>query len=253
MNSVTSDEMEMSKVPIIRPRIMLIGVGHVFDIREKIRGVIVDERPQTVALELDSARFYSLLNRDKGRGEGPLIYQLLARFQSELAKEYGTEVGSEMIAAANAAKEVGANIALIDMDSMKMFRGLRQAMSLKEKVLLAVGTVLSLFARKSTVEKELERYQKDEERFIAEVKKSYPTVMRVLIDERNRYMAERLKEISATSQNTIAIVGDGHISGMQTLVSDFADVDIIRLNELQGYSPKLDNKEISFSFTIGNR
>ena len=239
----------MTQIP--KPKVILVGVGHIFDIRDKVKSIIHSLHPQIVALELDPLRFYSLSHREEGRpGDVPLLYQLLARFQSNLAKEYGSEVGSEMIAASDAAGEIGAKIALIDMDAVTMFAKLRKSMSFKEKAFMVVGTVMALFTRKSTVEKELAEYQKDEERFMKEVEKAYPSITRILINERNLFMVDRLKEISAQSNVTVAIIGDGHVAGMQKMISEFADIEIWRLDDLQNKWTGTGNAEMTLSFDI---
>lgn len=233
-----------------RPRIVLIGVAHVFDIRDKVREIIMRESPKTVALELDSARLEALLSREELPGNEPFLYQLLARFQKNLAKEFGSEVGSEMIAAAGAAKEVGARIALIDMDAANLFSTLRRAMSIREKVMLLVGVFLAFFTKRSTVEKEMARYSKDEVGFFHEIQRSYPTIMKILIEDRNRFMAQRLREISAEASPIVAVVGDGHITGMEALLSEFADLEIWRLEDLRRDRMSESNKELTMSFTL---
>jgi len=234
-----------------RPRIILVGAGHVFDIRAAVKAVIRQKRPQTVALELDYGRFQGLLSKERGSGEGmPLAYRLLARFQQDLAEQYGSEAGSEMVAAAEAAGEVGANVELIDMDALSVFKRMFKAMSFKEKLLLAAGAVMSMFTSKSTVEKELERFSSNEEGFMAEIKASYPSLVRVLIDERNEHMAGRLREISARSEGTVAVVGDGHIAGMTALLSEFAEVEVCRLGELRSMPADGQNAQMTMSFVV---
>lgn len=237
--------------PQLRPRIILIGVGHVFDIKAAVKGMIHQINPQTVALELDPARFYGLISKLRGgRDALPLVYRLMARFQQDLAQQYGSEAGSEMLAAAEAAQEIGARVALIDMDAAKVFARMNKAMSMREKLLMAIGAVLSLFTRKATVERELDRFMSNEEKFMQEIKKEYPSVVRVLIDERNEFMAQKLREISAQSSVTVAVIGDGHVSGMTKLLSDFAEVEVRRLHDLQNPAAGGENAQVSFSFEV---
>lgn len=239
-----------SEKAISKPKIVLIGVAHVFDIRDKVRQIILREAPKVVALELDPERFEGLMNRDQRPGDTPFLYQLLARFQKDLAEQFGSEVGSEMIAAADAAREIGARLALIDMDAAGLFNTLRRSMSLREKVMLLVSVFLAFFTRKSTVEKEMKRYSEDERRFLGELQRSYPTVMRILIDDRNRYMAERLREISGQSYPIVAVVGDGHVSGMKDLLREFCDLEVWRLEDLRREPGPAGNSELTVSFTL---
>src|SRR5205807_8568793 len=95
--------------------ITLLGVGHVFDIGRSIRAEILARRPRVVALELDPIRYNALLNRaPRGRGLSPLA--LLAQFQIRVARQYGAEVGDEMVAAARAAQETRPAFALTHQD-----------------------------------------------------------------------------------------------------------------------------------------
>ena len=86
--------------------ITLLGVGHVFDIGRSIRSEILARHPKVVALELDPVRYHALMSRTpRARGISPLA--LLAQFQIRIARQYGVEVGDEMVAAARAAQEIG--------------------------------------------------------------------------------------------------------------------------------------------------
>lgn len=234
-----------------RPRIILVGIGHVFDIRSAVIDVIHHAAPNTVAIELDGARYQALRHREQASGRGlPFTYRLLAKVQENLAEQYGSEVGDEMLAAVDAALQVGARVELIDMDSAQVFRRMITTMTMKERVMMVLGIFLALFAGKRAVEKELEMYKSDEKRFMAEAQKAYPTMTRVLIDDRNEHMARRLKDISASSSVTLAVIGDGHVSGIQRLVSEFADVEVRRLGELQNMPQEGQNTQFTMSFEV---
>src|SRR5438034_11092035 len=130
--------------------ITLLGVGHVFDIGRSIRAEILARRPRVVALELDPIRYNALLNRSRlGRGLSPLA--LLAQFQIRIARQYGVEVGDEMVAAARAAQEIGAEIALIDQDSRAVLQRVWTDMSFRERGRLLASTVSGLFKRREGV------------------------------------------------------------------------------------------------------
>src|SRR5437660_12024054 len=134
--------------------ITLLGVGHVFDIGRSIRAEILARRPRVVALELDPIRYNALLNRaPRGRGLSPLA--LLAQFQIRIARQYGVEVGDEMVAAARAAREIGAEIARIDQDSRAILQRVWRDMSLGERVRLLVSAVGRLFTRKDATQAQL--------------------------------------------------------------------------------------------------
>ncbi len=97
--------------------ITLVGVGHVFQLRKSVQAVIASRRPDLVAVELDQTRFDALVSKQKGRPPS-MMFRMLSDFQERLAEMYGSSVGDEMLAAVEAANEIGADVALIDMDSL---------------------------------------------------------------------------------------------------------------------------------------
>src|SRR2546422_7555201 len=164
--------------------ITLLGVGHVFDIGRSIGSEILARHPKAVALELDPVRYHALMSRPpRARGISPLA--LLAQFQIRIARQYGVEVGDEMIAAAQAAQEIGSEIALIDQDSRAILQRVWRDMSLTERVRLLVSAVGGLFTRKERVEAELQRFYRDEPAFLQEFARELPTAKRILIYERD--------------------------------------------------------------------
>src|SRR5256885_10609882 len=137
--------------------ITLLGVGHVFDIGRSIRSEILARHPKVVALELDPIRYHALRSRTpRAHGIAPLA--LFAQFQIRIARQYGVEVGDEMIAAAQAAQEIGSEIALIDQDSRAILGRVWRDMSLTERVRRPVSAVGGLFPRKEKVQAELESF-----------------------------------------------------------------------------------------------
>jgi pheromone shutdown protein TraB len=211
--------------------ITIIGVGHVFAISENLRSIIQQRRPQLVCLELDPARYQALLSKERS-GSVPIQYMLLALFQSRIADKYGTEVGGEMLAAAGAAHEVGAKVALIDMDASMVFAKLWKRMSLKEKVHLLGGAFVGLFVSKKTVERELDKYQGNEEVYLETLGAGFPSIKEVLIDDRNSFMADRLTSLAKEYSNIVAIVGDGHVSGIAQRLGGL-EVETVRLRDVR--------------------
>lgn len=215
--------------------ITLLGVGHVFDLGASIRTAIQRRAPKVVALELDPARFAYLMNRTP-RAPRPSVFGLLAGFQARIAEQYGVQVGDEMVAAAKAAQEIGCPVALIDQDSRITLTRAWQAMTLPERVRLVVFALGGLFVRRKRVEAELDRFYQDERGYLEQFAKELPTVKRVLIDERDAHMADALRQLHAAKGEVVAVVGDGHVDGLQKLLQG-TPLDVIRLRELVRGSP----------------
>lgn len=65
-------------------RIILIGVGHVFDISDQIETVIDRTNPDIAALELDKDRLSFLMNPDAQRGKLPFSTESWQRCRKDL-------------------------------------------------------------------------------------------------------------------------------------------------------------------------
>jgi pheromone shutdown protein TraB len=226
--------------------ITLVGVGHVFDLQSGIRRAIEDRRPAIVGVELDPARFQALQAPETRRPSFG-VYAILAYVQRRIASEYGTQAGAEMVAAAHAAKEVGARLAFLDLDSRSVLSRLMRAMSAKEKVKFALSVLGGLFVRKSTVERELQRFEANEGAFIDDLARDFPSVKRVLIDERNAHMAQALRSLEADHGTVLAVVGEGHVEGLRALLADRSP-EVVRLRDLRSPPPAAGNASVSLSF-----
>lgn len=212
--------------------ITLIGVGHVFAISDQVTQLIRSKGPDVVCIELDRARYQSLRSGSRS-GRVPLQYSLMAMFQKKMADRFGAEVGAEMLAAAEAAREINAKIALVDVDASAMLTVLWKKMTMRERIKLLAGALIGLVSSKETVEREMEAYQNNDEGYLKSVEEQFPVLKKVLIDDRNRIMAERISEVAETHTNVVAVVGDGHVPGIATALAR-QDLEVVRLKQLMG-------------------
>jgi pheromone shutdown protein TraB len=228
--------------------ITIIGVGHVFDIGGQVRQVVVSRQPTVVGVELDQERYHALNNR-YGREDSGVLYRLLSHFQRRIAHEYGVEVGDEMLAATKAAGEVGADIAFLDMDSATVLSRLWGSMTFEEKVKLFVSTIAALFVGKKQVEKELKRFDEDRTSYLDEFASQFPSVKKILIDDRDKYIAQGVRQLASKYERVVAVVGEGHVDGMLQQLADLGP-EVVRLRELRSATP---DSNASVSFTIDPR
>ncbi len=233
--------------PAAPGRLVLIGTGHVFRIRDTITAAIEALHPDIVFVELDQGRLNALLHRER-TGEMPpgkagFVQGKLQKFQHDVAKAYGAEVGGEMIAAVQAGQAIGARVALIDRMGQATIKKAIKNLTWKEKG-RAVGqfvkaSVAQLFPRKrADLEDELQKYQDDPAAALEELKRQYPTVWSVVIDERDEHMARAIRHGLQNARLGVAVVGDGHVGGILARLSDL-DVTAYRLPEVRaGALPK---------------
>jgi pheromone shutdown protein TraB len=218
---------------MVSAMIILVGVGHVFQLRASVQSVIGRVRPDLVCVELDRMRYDALVSHERGRGPS-VVYTMLSAFQERLAESYGSSVGDEMLAAVDAAREVGANVALIDMDATHVFRRVWGELTLKERIWLFASAIGGVFITKRRVEKELERFQEHQDEYMEELAQRFPTLKRILIDERDDHMAEQLRRLCEQHKAIVAVLGDGHIQGISRRLQDrTVEHEVLRLSELR--------------------
>ncbi|GEM_PF-184970 len=221
-----------SPPPPAHGQVCLIGVGHIIDTYSTIRDLILGHRPTVVCLELDRMRLEALFQKKredmsenggkkeahgKGKNGGekvPRIMELLAKQQEKLGQIQGHTPGEEMLVAFQAAMDVGAEVALIDMDILDVSRRFLREMRIREKAYLFFSTIASFFIPRKKIEREIEDVLEDPDTYIEELGRKLPTAKKVLIDDRNRYMAQKIAEFAGTGEKVVAVVGDGHIPGL---------------------------------------
>jgi len=231
--------------------ITLIGVGHVFAISDNVMKLTLARRPDIVCLELDATRFNALMQKRAGVKDSravPLQYRLLAYLQKRMAAQFGTEVGDEMLAGATAAEELGARLALVDMDASQVFSQLWRRMSFRERLTLFTGAFAGLFVSKKRVEKEMEIYETQGEQYIELLSEGFPTLKEVLIDDRNKFMAHRILALTGEYKTIVVVVGDGHIPGLIQLLGQ-SELEVIRLKDVRNpQAPKEGAGEFTSSY-----
>lgn len=237
--------------------ITLIGVGHVFNIRRNIESLITERNPSVVCVELDKFRYQALVSKQRNDG-GPLVYQMLSRFQKKMAKKYGVDVGEEMLGAIKTAEKIGAKLAFIDVDASFVFDRFWSSMSFSEKIKLLFGAFGGMFVRKKQVERELKKFQDNSDAYMETFSKEFPTIKEELIDKRDAHMAKAIRAINKEHTNVVAVIGDGHIMGVKKALADL-NLEIIRLDKVRNMKLPPTQKhpsttrEVSFSYTYSEK
>jgi len=220
--------------------IIIIGSSHIAkQSLQEVEETILKEKPDFVAIELDKKRFIGLASGQKPTKPGiehikrfgikGFMFNLVGGWvERKLGNLVGVKPGSEMLMAAKTAQKVGAKIALIDQDIDITLRRLSTAFSWKEKWHLARDIIMSIVFKKKEIKKlgieELDLTKvppkKLIKKLIERVKKDYPEIYRVLIEERNRHMADQLTtlEFKNPGKKIIAVVGAGHEDGIRELL-----------------------------------
>ena len=224
-------------------RLTIVGTTHVDKSSvERVLRIISDTRPSVVALELDEERLWALKDPDRGRLDPPVHSGLLPWLLALLERSVGrlTDVfpGSEMLEAAEEAQRVGARLVMIDKPIATILTELA-SMPFPEKVKIGVDVMGALLTI-GTRQRPTQLADASLDRLMAEFDAKYPTLSRILVNERDRYMAHRLREILlSTTGQVVAVVGLGHVKGiMRHLSSD-------------GQAPSGEPLRITYEWTLG--
>lgn len=241
--------------------ITIIGTGHVFKLSQVLFNIFDEKQPDLLCVELDKQRYDALILKRENpeaykntKKNVPIIYKMLAKFQEEMANEYGVTAGSEMLATIDYGNRHQIPVSFIDLNAQNIFTKMLKKMTIREKFRLIFSGFGGFFISKKNVEEELKKIQIDFDKYIIQIGEKFPTIKKVLIDERNLYMAQQLSRANDSHKNIIAVVGDGHIPGLSDIFSKNEIIfETIRLNDLRKFENiETDSSKASFSLQYKN-
>ena len=218
--------------------ITLIGIGHVFSIREAVKRIIFKKAPDSVCIELDKIRFDALEQGYRGNEEVPFIFKRLQKIYDRAAESQGATVGEEMLGAVEAAKEMKIPYHFIDIEASPMVMDIFQKLTLGQKTKLMGSVLVASVLPKKKLEEGMKQIEENPLEAIEQFEKAFPELKRDLVDYRDAYMSKRLIEISKRFENVIAVVGEGHIHGIEKKLKNM-EYEVIHLNEVLEISKEI--------------
>jgi pheromone shutdown-related protein TraB len=196
-----------------------------------IRNAIEKVAPDLIAVELDMDRFIAMQSEEKTSTLQALkslgffnflVYSLMKRIQNWLGKKVGILPGSEMLTAVRLAEDKAINVAFIDRDVRLTFLRMG-SVPITERLKLVwfmikgftVGALMSKLGRGRSLD--LRKLPPEEliDQAMTLLRKEFPNIYRVLVRERDIYMARKLLELSERYSRIVAVVGAGHRKGLE--------------------------------------
>ncbi len=231
---------------------IIIGTAHISQkSADLVRTVIEKEKPDSVCVELDERRYKALSSQRKWEAldlksvirqkqlSTLLINLLLASYQKKLGKKLGVVPGIELLEATQAAKENDIPIVLCDRDIRITLRRAWHSMSFWEKVkMMSSGLAGILDNQEISEEKLAEIREKDVlSELMSELGKVMPVLKTVLIDERDTYLTQKMRQTDG--QKIVAVVGAGHVRGILEALDQDSDKNLEEIETIPPASSAL--------------
>ncbi|OQY28129.1 MAG: conjugal transfer protein TraB [Candidatus Cloacimonetes bacterium 4572_55] len=218
----------VKKIDVLGKVIYLVGTAHVSKQSvEDVKQTILKVEPDTVCVELCQSRYENLTDPDRwgkmdivkvirgGKAMLLLSSLIMTSFQRQIGKKLGVTPGAEMMEGVNMAKEIGAELVLADRDVQTTLKRTWAHLSLWSKFKMLFQMLGGLFVSKEDIDEETVEELKKEQHLtdaMQMVGESFPNVKKYLIDERDTYLAQKIREVKGN--RVVAIVGAGHVSGI---------------------------------------
>jgi len=210
--------------------VVLVGTAHVS--KESVRlveQVIESEMPDTVCVELCQSRYGAIRQQQQWQDTDIvkvirekkafllLSNLLLASFQRRVADKLEMKPGEEMLKAIESGEDIGARIHLADRDIRTTLSRAWRAMGLWTKFKLLFQLIVSVGEIDDISQEDVEKMKQADvlETLLADVGKALPALKEILIDERDRFLAAKIR--SAPGSRIVAVVGAGHVPGIIAL------------------------------------
>ena len=252
----------MSDAPVVdvRENLRLLGTAHIATSSvEAVRQQIAEYQPDVVAVELCKSRHDALVSDrrlDKegllkvikeGKAPMVLMQSMLSAEQRKLGINEGQQPGAELLAAVQAADEVGCEVALVDRDIQTTLRRAWKRMKFREKWRL----LTSLLEDDDEDDVDVNELLQDSDllsSMMEELKGFSPGAGEVLIDERDTYIASKIAQLG-TERRVLAVLGAGHLQGVSSkLTADDLSIESDHLDTLP--KPSLPRRMLPWAFPL---
>ncbi len=249
-----TDNEPMEEVLIGDSRVLLLGTAHVSrSSTDKVHELLGTGTFDAVAVELCPSRYNALVDPDalarmdlfrvlkEGRASMVTASLALGAYQQRLADQFGIEPGAEQKAAVDYARESHRPVLLIDREIGVTLKRIYRNVPWWKRLGLVAGLIAGVVSREEVDETEVERLKEGDilETTFAEFAEDRQDLYLPLIDERDRYMAARLRlEVAEHGHaNILAVVGAGHLKGIAGYLRAADTAPDVAVRELEYLCP----------------
>ncbi len=226
--------------------IYLIGTAHVSkESVQDVKKAVEIVAPDSICIELCKSRHQSIVQRDKWKNlnifkvikEKKAVFLLaqliMTSFYRKLGEQLGVEPGAEMVEGIKQSEATGAELVLADRDIEITLKRVWGYLNFWNKMKM-MSHLLAGFLFSEEIDDDLIEEMKNQdqlESILDTFAEAFPAVKSRLIDERDVYLAEKIR--NAPGKKVVAVVGAGHVPGIQEHIQNEND-----LTEITKLPPK---------------
>lgn len=229
---------------------ILVGTAHISrQSADLVREVIEKENPDVVCVELDEKRLAALSEKNrwenldlksiiKQKQLSTLIINLvLSSYQKKLGEKLGVTPGTELLEAVNTANEKNIPIELCDREVRITLRRAWHSMGVWQKIKLLAGGFGGIFEKQELTEEKLAELRSKDvlSEMMDELGKAMPILKEVIIDERDQYIAQKMKD--SKGEKIVSVVGAGHVKGIIRVLESNDSIDLKKIEVIPASSP----------------
>ncbi len=218
-------------------KLTLLGTAHVSRASaEQVKEMLATGEYDAVAVELCPSRHNAIVNPEAlarmdlfqviREGKATMVAASLAlgAYQQRLADQFGIEPGAEMRAAVYGAKTANLPVFLIDREIGTTLKRIYRNVPWWKRFGLFAGLIGSVVSREKIDEAEIERLKEGDilESSFSQFAEQERELYVPLIDERDRYMAARLRQETGQGEHRhlLAVLGAGHLKGIEKYLNE---------------------------------
>lgn len=230
MSAAIANDEPLATVRLGGHRIDLLGTAHVSRASaDKVRQLLAGGDYDAVAVELCESRYRALIDPASmagmdlfqviRSGQAPMVAVSLAlgAYQQRMAEQLGVEPGAEMKTAVTGADAAGLPVRLIDREVGVTLKRIYRNIPWWRRLSLFAGLFASVLSREKISEAEIERLKQGDvlENTFAQFADQARDLYVPLVEERDRYMAAKLRIATRRHRRILAVIGAGHLRGIQ--------------------------------------
>ena len=207
--------------------IYLVGTAHVsLESIDDVRKTVEMVEPDAICVELCQGRYEAFTRPDAWRkmdvfkvikeGKAALLLSqlIMSAFYKRIGDRLGVRPGADMLEGVRLAQERGVELALVDRDVQVTLKRLWRGLSFWNKLKLLFMILTSVVAEpdidRQTVDDLKQSGRLDD--VMSEFAKAFPAAKHTVIDERDVYLAQKIRETEG--ERVVAVVGAGHVAGI---------------------------------------